>query len=208
VNTESDERQQSALQRVGGLSGLIYASVPSVVFVIADAAAELYVAIGLAVASALAVAALRALRGEPLQPALSGLLGVGIGALIAAYTGSAKDYFLVGIWVSFVLAIVLVASVLVGRPLVGVIWGLVSGSGQSWRTDRRSRFRYHLATLAFAAVFGARFVVQNWLYDADSTGWLAIARIAMGYPLSGLALLVAVWAVRRSRRDVTIPASH
>jgi len=42
--------------------------------------------------------------------------------------------------------------------------------------------------------------VQNWLYDLDATGWLAFARIAMGYPLSGVALVVVVWAVRRADR--------
>jgi hypothetical protein len=30
---------------------------------------------------------------------------------------------------------------------------------------------------------------------------LGIARLAMGYPLVGLALLGTVWAVRRARRD-------
>jgi hypothetical protein len=40
--------------------------------------------------------------------------------------------------------------------------------------------------------------VQQWLYNEDSTGWLAFAKIVMGYPLLALALLVVLWAVRRS----------
>jgi hypothetical protein len=40
------------------------------------------------------------------------------------------------------------------------------------------------------AVFAARFVVQDWLYGAGFTGWLAFARIAMGYPLVALAFLI------------------
>lgn len=39
-------------------------------------------------------------------PLLSGLLGVAIAAVIAYQTGDAKDYFLVGIWGSLVLAAV------------------------------------------------------------------------------------------------------
>ncbi|WP_280439093.1 DUF3159 domain-containing protein, partial [Nocardia cyriacigeorgica] len=30
------------------------------------------------------------------------------------------------------------------------------------------------------------------------TGWLAFARIAMGWPLTAVALTVTVWAVRRA----------
>jgi hypothetical protein len=44
-------------------------------------------------------------------------------------------------------------------------------------------------------------VVQGWLYNANQDTWLGIARLAMGYPLIGVALLGTVWAVRRARRD-------
>jgi hypothetical protein len=190
------------LQQMGGVSGLIYASLPSLVFVIADAAAGLHVAVALAVACGVAIAVLRLLRKESVQPAVSGLLGVAIAAFIAYQTGSAKDYFLVGIWASFVLAVVFFGSVLLRRPLVGVIWGLLSSNGQAWRSDKRSRFGYDIATFALTAVFAARFVVQNWLYGEDATGWLAFARIAMGHPLTAVALVVVVWAVRRSTRHL------
>jgi uncharacterized transporter YbjL len=53
-----------------------------------------------------------------------------------------------------------------------------------------------VATLTWVLVFAARFVVQRWLYDEDQTGWLAFARLAMGYPLTAVALVVTVWAVR------------
>ena len=57
---------------------------------------------------------------------------------------------------------------------------------------------YDLATVVWVVVFGARYLVQNHFYDTDSTGWLAAARIAMGWPLTAVALLVTVWAVRRA----------
>ena len=66
----------------------------------------------------------------------------------------------------------------------------------SWRADRKAVRAYSVATLTWVAVFAARFIVQRWLYDEDQTGWLAFARLAMGYPLTALALLVTVWAVR------------
>jgi hypothetical protein len=49
-------------------------------------------------------------------------------------------------------------------------------------------------------VFLARGLVQRYLYDQDHTGWLAFARLAMGYPVTIAALAVSVLAVRRVRR--------
>ena len=190
------------LQQMGGVSGLVYASVPSVVFVVADALAGLNVAVATAVGAGAGIAGWRLLRRRPLQPAFSGLLGVAIAAFIAYQTGDAKDYFLVGIWGSFVLAVVFLASVVVRRPLVGVIWGAISGRGQGWRADRHARVGYDVATVALTTLFASRFVVQNWLYGEDSTGWLAFARIAMGYPLTAVALVVVVWSVRRADKRV------
>jgi len=206
-----DQSKPSVLQQAGGVPGLVYASVPSVVFVAADAVTGLNTATALAVGAGAGITLLRLLRKEPLQPAVSGLLGVAIGAFIAYQSGEAKDYFLVGIWGSLVLAVVFVASILVRRPLVGVIWGAMSGTGQGWRADRSARMGYDVATLALALTFAARFVVQNWLYGLDATGWLAFARIAMGYPLSAVALVVVVWAGRRAaklRRDADHECHH
>lgn len=190
------------LQQMGGVSGLIYASVPSIVFVAADAVAGLHVAVAVAVGAGAGIALLRLARKESVQPALSGLLGVALGAFIAYQTGSAKDYFLVGIWASAVMTVVFLVSVLARRPLVGVIWGALSGRGQGWRAHRPSRLGYDIATLVLAAVFASRFVVQNWLHAEDATGWLAFARIAMGYPLTAAALVVVVWAIHRSDRHL------
>lgn len=141
------ERKPTVLQQAGGVPGLIYASVPSVVFVVAEAVTGLRTATALAVGAGAGLALLRLLRKEPLQPAVSGLVGVAISAFIAYQSGDAKDYFLVGIWGSLVFAVVFIASVLVRWPLVGVIWGAMSGRGQAWRADRSARMGYDVATL-------------------------------------------------------------
>lgn len=188
------------LEQMGGVSGLLYSSLPVVVFVLANAMFGLTVGIWTALGSAVAIAVVRVVRKEPLQPAISGLFAVGVAAFLAYRTGSAKGFFLFGIWTSLVYFVVLAGSVVIRWPLAGVVWNLLNGSGMAWRKDKKSRLGYDIATLALAAVFAARFVVQRWLYDEDLTGWLAFAKIAMGYPLYGLALLVVVWAVRRSDR--------
>lgn len=200
---EVPKRKPTVLEQAGGVPGLIYAGLPSVTFALGNSAFGLAGAIWISIATAAAIAAWRWLRKEPLQPAISGLFGVAISAFIAYQIGSAKGFFLTGIWMNLIAALVFVASVLVGWPLAGVIWHGLTGGGRGWRDDRKSRFAFSIATLVMATVFASRFVVQEWLYVGDSVGWLAFARIAMGYPLFGLALLVVVWAVRRSKRRIS-----
>jgi len=50
------------------------------------------------------------------------------------------------------------------------------------------------------AVFASRFLVQHHLYDADKTGWLGVARIAMGWPLTAIAALVTYLTIRTAQR--------
>jgi C4-dicarboxylate-specific signal transduction histidine kinase len=79
-----------------------------------------------------------------------------------------------------------------------VIWTFLNGRDRSWRSDKATVRDYDIATFVWALVFFARFVVQRWLYDEDQVGWLAVARLGMGYPLMAVALLATVWAVRRA----------
>jgi hypothetical protein len=44
-----------------------------------------------------------------------------------------------------------------------------------------------------------RGIVQLTLYRHNATGWLAFARVAMGYPLWILAVGFGYWVVRRAR---------
>lgn len=192
--------KKSMLEQMGGPGGVVASSLPVLVFVIVNSFAGLTGAIWSAVAAAVAIAGLRLVRREGLQPAISGLFGVAIAAYLAHRTGSAKGYFLLGIYTSLAYGAVFAISVLVRRPLVGVVWSLLNGHGWAWRAQPVAVRAFDVATLAWIGVFGARFVVQQWLYGNDQTGWLAVARIGMGLPLYGLALLVTFWAIRRSDR--------
>ncbi|MDX5309750.1 MAG: DUF3159 domain-containing protein [Rhodococcus sp. (in: high G+C Gram-positive bacteria)] len=196
------EKQQTVLEQLGGLSGLVSSTVPVLVFVPVNSIWGLTAAIWAALVAATAVLVWRLVQRTPVQPAVSGFLGVGVCAFIAYRTGDAKGYFLFGIYTSLLYAAGFVLSVLVRRPLVGVIWGMLNGQGSSWRRHRVAVRAYDIATAAWALVFAARYLVQHELYDADRTGWLAVARIGMGWPLTAVALLVTLWAVRRADRVV------
>ncbi|MGI5217409.1 DUF3159 domain-containing protein [Nocardia sp. CA-290969] len=195
---DAEPGQQTLLEQLGGFAGLIYSTVPVVVFVPVNALFGLTAAIWAALGVAGAVLVWRLVRREPIQPAISGFLGVGICALIAWRMGEAKGFFLFGIYTSLIYGAAFLISILVRRPLVGVVWSVLNGHGGDWRGDPRVVRLYDLATATWVLVFGARYLVQHHLYAADSTGWLAAARIAMGWPLTAIALVVTVWAVRRA----------
>ncbi|HEY0636976.1 MAG TPA: DUF3159 domain-containing protein [Pseudonocardiaceae bacterium] len=188
------------LEQMGGLSGMVASVIPIVVFVVVNAVTGLNPALIAALGSAVAIGIWRLVRKEGVQPAVSGAIGVAISALIAYWVGEAKGFFLYGIWASLVYAGVFALSLLVRRPLIGVIWHGLRGDGAAWRQDRRVVRGYDLATAVWLVVFVARFVVQRWLYDTDQEGALGVARLAMGLPLTALALLVTIWAARRASR--------
>lgn len=193
---------QALLAQMGGVSGLVYSSLPIVVFVPVSTAFGLRAAIGAALGVAALILVWRLARHESIQPAITGFVGVGVCTVIAYLVGESKGYFLLGIWTSLLWAVVFALSVLIRRPVVGYIWSWVNGHDRGWREVRRAVYVFDIATLTWVLVFGSRFLVQLLLYDADRTGWLGVARIAMGWPLTVLAALVTYVAIRAAQRAV------
>lgn len=196
-----DAPAPTILEQMGGVPGLIYSTLPILVFVPVNAWFGLSAAIIGALATAGAILVYRLIRRDNITPAVSGFIGVAICAYIAHRTGDAKGYFRLGIWTMLVYAAVFVLSIIVRWPLVGVVWSLVNSAGTAWRKHRPTLIAYDLATGVWAVVFIARYLVQNGLYDTGHTGWLAAARIGMGWPLTIVAVLATVWLVRRADRD-------
>jgi hypothetical protein len=194
-----EEPMPTLLEQMGGLSGLIYSSVPVLIFVgVYLPSRSLSASIWASLGSAVAILIWRLIRREKIQPAISGIIGVAVAAFIAYRTGSARGYFAFGIWTSLAYGGVFLVSMIVRWPLAGVVWSALNSKGMAWRRDPRCRRFYDVATVVWVIVFGARFVVQEWLYNLNEVGWLGVARIAMGWPLTGLAALVTIWAVRRA----------
>ena len=198
--------QPTLLDQMGGPMGFVWSAVPVAVFVAADSFLPLTATVVVSVAVGLAITGYRLLRGEPFGLAAGGLLGLAVAIGVVLLTGDARDFFVLGIWTYLAAFVVALGSVLVRRPLTGVVWNLVHGGAHDWRADRRVLRAHDVATLFAAVVSGARFGVQQWLYTSDETGWLGVARIAMGWPLTILAALVVVWAFRRSSARLLPPA--
>ena len=199
-NLDANEPQAelTLLEQMGGLSGLVSATLPVIVLIPVNNFFGLGPALAAALGMAVAIAIWRVLRKETLQPAISGLLGVALCAAIAWFTGDAKGYFLYGIWMSLALCIAAVLSILFRWPAVGVIWKGINGEEMQWQKITPARRAYAIATGGWAVIFLARFIVQRAIYDADATTALGVTRILMGWPLTLLVTALTVWMMRRA----------
>lgn len=165
---DNDALEETLLERMGGWRGVVYSTLPVVVFVPVNAWKGLMPALWSAFAVAVVIFLLRLIRREKLTPAVSGLIAVALCAFIAYRMGNAKGYFVWGIWVSAAYAVISIISIVVRWPLIGVVLNLLNGHDQSWQKNKTSRYWYDLATFAWALVFAARFAIQQWLYLKDA----------------------------------------
>jgi len=200
THAQSVTPAERVMAQLGGVSGMIYSSLPVLVFVGTSRLLGLSAAVGAALGIATLILVWRLIRRESVQPAVSGLIGVAVCALVAYMVGESKGYFLLGIWTSLLWAAVFGVSILIRRPVVGYIWSWLHGHDRGWRDVRRAVYAFDIATLTWVVVFGARFVVQHLLYQSDRTGWLVVARISMGWPLTAAAALVTYLAIRVAQR--------
>jgi hypothetical protein len=111
--------RQLVLDQLGGWRGMVDATLPTVAFIVANSLAGLRPGIWAALVTAVLVFVLRLVRRESIQHAVSGLFAVAIAVAIAAWSGQARDFFVLGILRSAAITVVLAGSILVRRPLVG-----------------------------------------------------------------------------------------
>ncbi|MGY1644347.1 DUF3159 domain-containing protein [Geodermatophilus sp. SYSU D00703] len=109
------------LQQLGGWRGMVDASLPTIAFIVGNSVGGLRAGIWSAVGAAVLVFGLRLVRRESVQQAFSGLFGVAIAVAIAAASGRARDFFVPGLIRNAALGVVLLGSIPVRWPLVGVI---------------------------------------------------------------------------------------
>lgn len=196
--TAAPDMRTMVLDSLGGWRGFLDAGLPSLAFVIANAVSGLTPAIWAGSIAGGLVFLLRLVRRESLQQAVSGLLGLALCIFIAWQTGHAKDFFVVGIIRSAAVAVLLLVSVAIRRPLVGYAWSFFSPSEGDWRTNPRLLRLFGWLTAMWAAAFALRFVLEGVFYLADDATALGIVRIALGYPVLFALLLVTYLVTNRA----------
>lgn len=185
------------LGAVGGIRGLIETILPGLAFlVIYTFTKELVWAVLAPFAVAVAFIVVRLIQRQPLTPAISGAVGIGLSAGLALLTGNVSNNFVLGFGINGLAVVALTVSLLVRRPLVGVIIALLTGD-EFWRRDLAKLRVAYVTTVLWLLLSGLRLAVQVPLYLADLPDALAATKLLMGVPLY-LGLLWATWMLVRT----------
>lgn len=185
-------------EAVGGPLGVAEATLPFIAFTIAWTAADHDVVLGAVVAVAISatLATVRLAKGESTQFAISGLVGVAIGAIVASRTGEASSFFLPGILINCAWLTAYLVSIAIRRPLLGFFVSKLTGEGDAWRTDRKRMRAYSRASWIWVGLFALRLLIQVPLYLSDAVAPLAAARVVTGLPLFALGLWLSYLLLR------------
>jgi hypothetical protein len=176
---------------LGGARGMVEGALPFVAFTVAwvitrSLGPSLLAALGVAAV----FAAVRLLQRQSLRFVLQAVVPTAIAAVVASRTGRAEDVFLPGILYNGGLAVLAVGSVLLRAPLVGFLVGTALGDPTGWRRDRGMVTMTSRLTLVLAVPYVTRFAIQLPLFLAGNVVLLAVAKVALGWPLLVAAVFV------------------
>ena len=188
----------SLIRAIGGVRGLVESLLPGLAFlVIYTVTSDLTPSVVAPVIVAVGFIIVRAVTRSPVMPAVTGLLGVAISAALALFTGRAEDNFLPGLIINAISIVMLLISIIVRWPLIGVIVGLLTGDSTGWRSDR-AKFRVVLvATWCWVGLFALRLGVEGPLYLAGQAAALGSVKLILGVPLYA-AMLWVTWLLVRT----------
>jgi hypothetical protein len=198
---DTTERQDppGLMEAVGGPLGMAETSLPAVAYAAVYGFTDTNTAAIVAVAIAVVFAVARIVRRQTPRHALSGVIGVGFAAFVAARSGKAENFFLPGLLANAAYATAFFVSASARRPLVGYIVGQLDGEGTGWREDPTRLRAFTRASFLWSGLFGLRLAVQLPLYLAGAVVALGVARTAMGIPLFALGLWLTYRLVQRHR---------
>ncbi|MGV8857248.1 DUF3159 domain-containing protein [Rhodoglobus sp.] len=186
------------LAAMGGIRGLVESILPGLSFlVIFTLTQQLVISVAAPVIVALGFVAVRLITRTPVSSALVGVVGVALSAGLALITGRAEDNFVLGFIINVVFLVAIIVSIIVRRPLVGLIAMLLVPSAADWREDK-AKFRVaSIATVMWAGLFALRLGVELPLYFAEETQALATMKLLLGVPLYAGVLWVT-WLLMRT----------
>ena len=187
-----NEDKDKILSALGGKRGLIDSGLPALIFLAVfnltsrDVNAAIYAAVSISIV----LTAIRLVRRETIQNALSGLIGVAICAVFSKRSGNAADFYLPGLYINVGYALLYLFTNLIRWPILGIMLGPILGENFLWRKDPARLKAYITAGWLWVGMFLLRVLVQYPLYKSGSVNALGSARLIMGYPL----FILTAWA--------------
>lgn len=202
--------RESLADLLGGSRAAIEASIPPAAFLVGwlsgtalPGSFALWLGCGAAVLASVAIAVVGVAQGRRPRAVVIGLLAVVVAALIAAYTGEARDFFLIRLLTNAASALAWAGSIVVRWPFLGLILGAVVGTRTRWRGDPVLLRAYQRASWIWVLQYVVRLAVFVPLFVLDLPGALAFFQAALTYPLVATCLVVSGIVLFRS-----IPHDH
>jgi hypothetical protein len=220
VDTVEAVVRRQLSRALGGRRGMVEAASPTITFTVTYVSTKnLTLAIGLSLGVALLLLGVRLVQRTTVQYVVNALVGIGVGCFFVWLGGrnggdesqQALAYFVPGILYNTVYGLLMLLSILVRWPAVGLMVGAVSDEPTAWHRDRQVVRLCSQLTWVLVVPCAIRVAVQAPIYlggrsarDADPyITALGIAKVAMGWPLQIAALGVMVWLLARDRTPVS-----
>jgi hypothetical protein len=203
--------EQFSLEKaLGGPREMIEAVLPMTLFsVVYGLGAPTRTALTAAIVPAVGFAVWRLARRQPVTHALSGLIGIALGAYLAVRTGRAENFILPSLVKNSVQAVVFGISALTPWPIVGLVVAMLRDlrRGLDWLHQPARLRAYRQATGVWAGMFGVRLAVQVPLWLAGAAAVLGLANVVLGLPLFATVLWLTWMIVREHHEEPVDPAS-
>jgi hypothetical protein len=189
IGDELVEDSKLLADSLGGPRGMIESGAPAIVFITTyslskqDLQNSLYAAISVAAIFAV----LRLMRRETQSQVIAGFIGVAFSAWLATKSGKAENFFLPGILTNLVYATVCIISLIINKPILGYVLESLRGQSSTWQKNKEALKRYRAITILWSLVFLLRVLIMGPLYLANETTLLGFFKVALGWPLFGLA---------------------
>ena len=190
---------KSLLASVGGVQGIVETSLPGFIYVLTYAITRNLVYAITGASLAVAVLTIRHLvKKRPIVQLLGSFVGIGLAIYLTLREGGkAEDYYLPGFLTNASYGGVLLLSVIVRWPLIGLLIGFLTGQGTSWRKDRRKVRFFDLVTLLWVGLFATRLAIEVPLYLVGDVVTLGFVKLVLGLPFY-LTMLWISWLLLRN----------
>jgi len=182
---------------LGKTRGVVEALLPGISFLVVYTLTQnLLWSVSAPATMALAFILVRVVTKSPVMSAVAGLVGILASAGVALWSGRAEDNFVLGFVVNAAWVVGLLISLVIRKPLIGVVSGLLVGD-PNWHDDPTTRRVATAATWLWVGLFAGRLFVQVPLYFVGAVSSLALAKLVMGIPLYA-AWLWVTWLLMRA----------
>jgi len=189
---------KSLLGSVGGVQGLIETTLPGFLYVLTFTITRDVVIAASVVGVAVSALTIRHfVLKRPWTQLVGSLVGVGLAIWLTLRPGGqAGDFYLKDFWINAAYGSVLLLSVIVRFPLIGLLMGFLTNQGLSWRKDRRKVRFFDLVTLLWVGLFATRLIVEVPLYLVGDVVTLGFVKIVLGLPFY-LTMIWVSWLLLR-----------